>query len=49
MAIPAATIKTYEAVGGREDLSNIIYNISPVETPFLSMAARSKAKARNHE
>lgn len=49
MAIPAATFKTYESIGNREDLSDIIYNISPVETPFLSMAGRSKAKARRHE
>ena len=49
MAIPAGTFKTYEAVGNREDLSDVIYNISPVETPFVSMAGRSKAKARSHE
>lgn len=49
MAIPAGTFKTYEQVGIREDLSDVIYNISPVETPFVSMAGRAKAKARNHE
>ena len=49
MAIPAGTFKTYEQIGIREDLSDVIYNISPVETPFLSMAGRSKATARNHE
>jgi hypothetical protein len=30
MAIPAATFKTYEAIGNREDLTDVIYNISPV-------------------
>ena len=49
MAIPAGTFKTYEQIGIREDLSDVIYNISPVETPFLSMAGRTKATARNHE
>ena len=49
MAIPAGTFKTYEAIGNREDLSDIIYDISPTETPFLSMAAKAKAKSRRHE
>lgn len=49
MAIPAGTFKTYEAVGNREDLSDIVYSISPTETPFLSMAAKTKARARRHE
>jgi len=31
---------TFSAVGIREDLSNIIYNISPMDTPFLSMSGR---------
>ena len=36
MAAPANTRETYGAVGIREDLSNIIYNISPMDTPFLN-------------
>ena len=43
MAIPANTRETYGAVGIREDLSNIIYNISPTETPFLSGCGRETA------
>jgi hypothetical protein len=31
---------TYTAKGNREDLSNIIYNISPVDTPILSSIGR---------
>ena len=34
---------TFSAVGIREDLSNIIYNISPTETPFLSGCGRETA------
>lgn len=49
MASPAGTFTTYEGIGQREDLTDIIYNISPVETPFTTMAARTKAKARYHE
>lgn len=40
---------TYTAVGNREDLSNIIYNISPSDTPFLSAIGRTKATAVKHE
>jgi hypothetical protein len=32
----ANTRETYGAVGIREDLSNIIYNISPMDTPFMN-------------
>jgi hypothetical protein len=42
MAVNAGTFKTYEAKGIREELSNIIYNISPEETPFMSNAGRGK-------
>ena len=40
MAIATNTRTTYGAIGKREDLSNIIYNISPMETPFLSGAGK---------
>ena len=40
MAVPASTRQTYGAVGIREDLSNIIYNISPMDTPFVNGAGR---------
>lgn len=49
MASPAGTFTTYEAKGLREDLTDVIYDISPTETPFTTMAARTKAKARYHE
>jgi hypothetical protein len=40
---------TYNAVGIREDLENVIYDITPTETPLLSMAGRKTAKQRKHE
>lgn len=50
MAYLAGTFKTTDAVGNREDLQNLIYNISPEETPFMSMiAGKSKAKATYHK
>lgn len=39
--IPTNTRQTYGAVGIREDLSDIIYNISPEETPFMSGIGKS--------
>lgn len=40
MAIVANTFTRYSAIGMREDLSNVIYNISPEETPFVSNIRR---------
>ena len=40
MAIATNTRTTYGANGIREALSNIIYNISPMDTPFLSGAGK---------
>ena len=30
-----ATLLTYDTYGKREDLTDIIYNISPTDTPFM--------------
>jgi len=40
MAVPANTRLTFNGVQVREDLSDIIYNISPMDTPFMSGAGR---------
>lgn len=44
MAAPDNTFTRYDAIGVREDLSDIIYDISPVEVPFLSNVGKKKAK-----
>ena len=44
-----AEITTYDAIGNREDLSDMIWNISPTARPFLSAIARTTATATNHE
>lgn len=49
MAIIANTYKTYEAKGLREQLADVIYNISPTETPFVSNASRGKIKGTFNE
>lgn len=44
MAIVTNTFTRYDAKGIREDLANVIYNISPEETPFQSNVARINVK-----
>jgi len=44
-----ATYQTYQSIGNREDLSDVIYNISPTDTPLLNTLARGKATAVYHE
>lgn len=43
MAQPADTFDSYDQVGIREDLSDMIDMISPEETPFFTKTAKSKA------
>ncbi len=40
---------TYQAVGNREDVSEIITNIAPDETPLYSRLSRTKATQVTHE
>ncbi len=49
MALPTNTFATYEAIGNREDLSDVIYRIDPTDTPFMNGVEREKASAVNHE
>ena len=49
MAQPTNTFDTYDSIGEREDLADVIYNISPTDTPFLSSAAKTQATAVLHE
>jgi hypothetical protein len=44
-----ATYQTYTAIGQREDLSDVIYNISPTDTPIMSSVGKAKATAVYHE
>src|SRR5690554_2441072 len=43
------TFQTYQAVGNREDLTDLITNISPVDTPFYSNIGQVNAEATFHE
>lgn len=49
MALPADTYEVIDAKGVREDLSNVIYDLSPTDTPFLTMAGRGTASGTKHE
>jgi hypothetical protein len=49
MAQPTNTFDSYDARGIREDLQDIIYDISPEETPFYSACAKLKATNTFHE
>jgi hypothetical protein len=49
MAQPAGVFVTFSSRGLREDLENVIYDISPTDTPFMSMGGRGNAVAVNHE
>ena len=44
-----ATYQTYQSIGNREDLTDMIYDISPTETPFMSSIGKTKATATFHE
>lgn len=44
-----ATYQTYQSIGNREDLSDVIYNISPTDTPIMSSIGKTKATAVYHE
>ena len=49
MTAPTNTFLTTSAIGNREDLTDVIYRISPTQTPVLNMAAKSKATNTLHE
>ena len=49
MTLVTNSLSTYGVQGNREDLTDVIYNISPKDTPFVSMIGKSKAKAVLHE
>jgi hypothetical protein len=49
MAAPTNTFLTTAAIGNREDLTDIIYRISPTQTPVINMASKAKATNTLHE
>lgn len=49
MTIFTGTASTFDEKGLREDLTDVIWNISPTETPFVNGVQRAKATATLHE
>jgi hypothetical protein len=49
MAQPSNTFSSYDAVGNREDLADIVYNVDPTETPYLSMMPKGSSSSTKHE
>jgi len=49
MAVPTNTYQTYTAIGRREDLTDVIYDLSPTKTPFMTNIGRGSATQTSHE
>ena len=49
MAQLTNTFETYDAVGNREDIQDIIYDITPTATPFMSAIGQGPATFTKHE
>ena len=49
MAIYTNSYETFDSNNKREDLANVIYNISPTETPFMSSIGTGSAGGTKHE
>lgn len=49
MAVPSNTFQTYQAKGLREDLGNVIFRVSPTDTPFLSGIRKEKSASTKYE
>ena len=49
MAIYTDSYETFDSNDKREDLANVIYNISPTETPFMSSIGTGSANGTKHE
>ena len=49
MTLATSAFTSFDAIGNREDLSDIIYNVAPTDTPFITGIPRTDAKAVLHE
>lgn len=49
MAQATGTTDSYDLIGLAEDIEDVIFNISPTETPLLTMAKRKKVSATLHQ
>ncbi|UPK23879.1 DUF5309 domain-containing protein [Bradyrhizobium sp. 195] len=49
MTVVSGTLQTYDRVGNREDLEDVVYNISPKDTPFVSLIGSVPVSATRHD
>lgn len=49
MTVPTDTTQTYGVIGRREDLTDVIHDISPTDTPFMSAIGKGSASNTYHE
>ena len=45
MAIPANSLQTFQSTNNAENVTDIVMNISPIDTPLLTMAKKTTAEA----
>lgn len=49
MSVPSGTTQTYGVVGRREDLTDVIHDVTPTDVPFLTAIEKGSAENTNHE
>lgn len=49
MTVPTNTVTEHSVIGTREDLADVIYNISPTDTPFMNGIEKTGATQVYHE
>jgi len=45
MAVPANSLQTFQSTNNAENVTDIVMNISPIDTPLLTMAKKTTAEA----
>jgi hypothetical protein len=49
MTVPSNTYLRYTSIGVKEDLADVIYDISPTDTPIMSSIGKARASQTLHE
>ncbi len=49
MTVPTDTTQTYQVVGRREDLTDVIHDVTPTATPFMTAIKKGTAENTYHE
>lgn len=49
MAVVTGTLTAHDAIGNREDLADMIWNVDPTDTPLIQLLPRTDAESVLHE